>query len=86
VIGEINRLRRLAIGLSWCELAEKAMRPGRIVVQQVLGQHLSQVVLIDDQDPVQEFPAQGADDPFADRVAPHRQLHPIGMIGTAASV
>jgi hypothetical protein len=35
---------------------------------QVPGQHLSQVVLIDDQQPVEEFPAKGADDPFADRV------------------
>ena len=44
------------------------MRPGRVVVQQVLGQHPSQVVVIDDQQPVEEFPAQGAGDPFADRI------------------
>jgi len=46
----------------------------------VPGQHLAQVVLIDDHHPVQEFPAQGADHPFADRVASHRQLHPIRTI------
>ena len=45
------------------------MRPGTVVVPQVFGQHLSQVALIDDKQPVEEFPAQGADDPFADRVA-----------------
>src|SRR5207244_10404882 len=35
---------------------------------QVLGQRLAQMVVIDDQQPVEEFPAQGADDPLADRV------------------
>ena len=68
MLGEVDRLRRLAVGLSWRELAEKAMRPRRVVVPQVLGQHPSQVVLIDDQQPVAEFPAQAADEPFADRV------------------
>jgi len=43
------------------------------------------VVLTDDQHPVEELPAQGTDDPLTDRVAPHRQLHPIRMIGTVAS-
>ena len=64
VLGEVDRLRRLAVGLSWRELAEKAMRPGPVVVQQVLGQHPSQVALIDDQQPAGEFPAQAADEPF----------------------
>jgi hypothetical protein len=34
------------------------VRPGCVVVTQVFGQHPAQVVLIDDQHPVQEFPAQ----------------------------
>jgi hypothetical protein len=55
-------------GLGWCELAEGTVRPGAVVVPQVLGQHLSQVMHIDDQQPVEEFPVQGTDDPFADRV------------------
>jgi hypothetical protein len=37
-------------------------------VHHVLGQHASQVVLIDDQQPVEELAAQGADHPFADGV------------------
>jgi hypothetical protein len=85
VLGEVDRIRRVAVGLSWRELAKGAVRPGRVVVQQVLGQHLAQVMLIDDQQPVEEFPAQGADDPFADRVGPRRRLHPIQMIGTSVS-
>jgi hypothetical protein len=43
------------------------------------------MVLIDDQQPVEKLPAQGADDPFAGRVAPHGQLHLIRVIGTDAS-
>jgi hypothetical protein len=43
------------------------------------------VVLVDNQQPAGQLAAQGADDPFADRVAPHRQLHPIRTIGTGAS-
>jgi len=41
-------------------------------VQQVLGQYPAQVVLIDDQQPVEELPAPGTDDPFAYRVRSRR--------------
>jgi hypothetical protein len=34
------------------ELAEGAVRPGRVVVPQVLGYRFSQVALVDDQQPV----------------------------------
>jgi hypothetical protein len=68
VLGEIDRLWWLSLGLSWCELAEGAVRPGSVIVPQVFGQRPSQVVLIDDQHPVQEFSAQGADDSLADGV------------------
>jgi hypothetical protein len=37
------------------ELAEGAVRPGGVVVPQVLGQHLSHMVLVDDQQPVEEL-------------------------------
>ena len=68
VLGEVDRLWWLSLGLSWCELAEGAVRPGSVIVPQVFGQRPSQVVLIDDQHPVKELPAEGADDPLADRV------------------
>ena len=64
------------------ELAEGTVWPGAVVVPQVLGQQLTQVMLIDDQQPVEELTAQGADDPFTDRVGPRRQLHPFQMIDT----
>ena len=67
VLSEVD-LRWSGAGLSGCELAEGTVRPGGVVMPQVLGQHPAQVVLIDDQQPIEEFPAQGADDPFADRV------------------
>jgi hypothetical protein len=55
VVGEVDRPRWPTVGLSWCELAEAAVRPGGVVVPQVLGQDLSQMVLIDDQQPVEDL-------------------------------
>jgi hypothetical protein len=55
-------------GLSRCELAEGTVRRAGVVTRHVFGENLPQVVLIDDQYPVGALPAQGADDPFADRV------------------
>src|SRR6266705_405486 len=67
VVGEID-FRWPRVSSSRCELAKATVRPGGVVVPQVLGQHLAQVVLIDDQHPVQELAAQGADDSLADGV------------------
>ena len=61
VLGEVD-LRRPGVSLSRRELAEGTMRPGGVVVAQVLDQHPAQMVLTDDQQPAEEFPAQGADD------------------------
>ena len=85
VVGEVDRFGWPGAGLGWGELSEGTVRPGVVVVLQVLGQRPAQMVLIDNQQPVQELPSQGPDHPFADRVAPHRQLHPIRTIGTGAS-
>jgi len=68
VLGEVDRLWWLSLGLSWCELAEGAVRPGSVIVPQIFSQRPSQVALIDDQHLVQELSAQGADDPLTDRV------------------
>ena len=65
VLGEVD-LRCPGVSWSRCELAEGTVRPGCVVVPQVLGQHPAQMVLIDDQQPVEQLPAQGTDDPFAD--------------------
>jgi len=85
VAGEVDRFGWPGIGLGRGELAEGTVRPGSVVVQQVLGQHPAQVLLIDDQQPVEDLPAQRADHPFADRVASHRQLHLTRVIGIDAS-
>jgi len=66
-------------------LGDALVRPGRVVVHLVFGQDCAQMALPEDQHVVQELPAQGADEALADRIAPHRQLHPVRMIGTAAS-
>jgi hypothetical protein len=68
VLGEVDRFWWAGVGLSWGELAEGTVRPGGVVVPQVLGQHLSQVLLVEDQQPVEDLPAQGADHPLANRV------------------
>ena len=59
MLGEVDRIGRLGTGLGRGELAEGTVWPGGVVVLKVFGQHLSQVVLVDDQRPVEEFPAQG---------------------------
>ena len=51
VYGEVD-LRWPGVSLSGCDLAKSAVRPGCVVVAQVLGQHPAQMVLIDDQQPV----------------------------------
>jgi hypothetical protein len=43
------------------------------------------VSVTEDQGPVQQLASQGTDDALASGVAPHRQLHPIRMIGTGLS-
>ena len=68
MLGEVDRFGWPGVSLSRGELSEGTVRPTGVVVQQVLGQYLAQVVFIDDQQSVEDLPAQGADDPFADRV------------------
>jgi hypothetical protein len=65
-------------------LLQRPMGPMSVVVG-VLAQNESQVPFAGDQQPIQALAAGTADPAFRDRVAPHRQLHPVRMIGTAAS-
>jgi len=51
----------------------------------VLVKDQPQVLLADDQYPIQALTPGTAHPAFRDRVAPHRQLHPIRTIGTDAS-
>ena len=44
------------------------VRPGRVVVRLVLGQDGAQMLLAEDQHAVQKLAAQGAGEPFADRI------------------
>jgi len=63
VLCEVGPLGRPGADLGGGELTKSTVRPGSVVMPQVLGQHPAQVVLIADQHPVQELPAQGADHP-----------------------
>jgi hypothetical protein len=66
-------------------LGDALVRPGRVVVRLVFGHNGAQVRLAEDQYALQQLAAEGADEAFAGRVAPHRQLHLIRSIGTDAS-
>ena len=57
VLGKVD-LRRAAVCLNRCQLVKRTMRSGGVVVPQVLGQYLAQVVLADDQQPVEDLAAQ----------------------------
>jgi hypothetical protein len=48
------------------------VRPVAVVVDQVPAEYQGQVAFAEDQDPVQEFTAEGSDDAFADGVHPWR--------------
>ena len=66
-------------------LGDALVRPGRVVMRLVLGQHGAQMRFTENQHTVEELSAQGTDKALAGRVAPHRQLRLIRMIGTGAS-
>jgi hypothetical protein len=65
MLGEVD-FRWPGADLSRWELAKGAVRPGCVVVQEIFGQYLAQVTFVNDQQPVEEFPAQGADYSLAD--------------------
>jgi hypothetical protein len=77
-LGEVD-LGWPGASLSRRELTQGPVRPGGVVVTQVLGQHLAQVVLIDDQQLVEDLAAQGADEPLADGIA-------LGACGGLATI
>jgi hypothetical protein len=53
-------------------LAERAVWPVAVVVLGVLGQHGCGMPLVGDEDSVEEFAADAADETFGDRVGPRR--------------
>ena len=80
------RSRSTGSGSGFSGAAEFRERCGRCrLVGLVRAQDPPEMALIPDQGAVQELAPASADPAFGDRVAPHRQLHPVRMIGTAAS-
>ena len=64
----------------------RPVRAMLVIVRDVLLQHRPQVPWPGDQHPVGDLGPGGEYEPFGIGVAPHRQLHPIRMIGTDAPV
>jgi hypothetical protein len=62
------------------------MWPVGVIEVLVLAQDGHQVPLVPGQGPDQQLSPAAADPAFHDRVAPHRQLHLIRMIGTGVPV
>jgi hypothetical protein len=58
-------------GQRWC-LAEGLVWPVAVVVLDVLAEDGEQVVLVDDEEPVEALAAQGSAPPFGERVRPRR--------------
>ena len=64
--------------------AQRAVRPLRVVVVDVLGQDGAQVPLVQRDHVVEALPAEGADHPLGDRVGagrPHRREHRLDAEG-----
>ena len=61
------------------------MRPVFVEMVLELAEHGCRVSLVDDQDAVEEFAADGADEAFGDGVVPSRQLLLIPMVGIERS-
>ncbi len=66
-------------------LLQRLVRTMAVVVPRVLGQHLPQVPLAEDQHMVQALAAKRTHEPLRESVGPRRQLRPIQMIGTDVS-
>jgi hypothetical protein len=77
-----NRFRERA---RWCGSPECPVGPVLVIEVLELPERVQEVALVPDERPVQQLTPAAADPAFHDRVAPHRQLHPIRMIGTGLS-
>ena len=58
------------------------VRSVMVMVVLVRSQDLPQMSLVPDEGAVQELASASPDPAFGNRVAPHRQLHPIQVTGT----
>ena len=68
-----------------CGCPEGPVGPVLVVEVLELPQRMQEMTLVPDERAVQELVAAGLYPSFHDRVAPHRQLHPIRMIDTGLS-
>jgi hypothetical protein len=66
-------------------LIECSVRAVGVEVLQVFAQHDLEVAWSGDQDVVEAFPAQGADEPFGDGVVPSRRLPLIPTVSPEPS-
>jgi hypothetical protein len=72
--------------VQWPGVADSLVRPVSVVELLEFTQSVQQVPLVPDQGPVKQLAAAGLHPSLHNRVAPHRQLHPVRMMGTDVSV
>ena len=77
--GHIDRLAGLVQRRS---LFPRLVRPVFVIVPRVRGEDLPEVLFAVDQEVVEALAPERSHIPLRERVAPHRQLHPIQMTGT----
>jgi len=63
--------KRRDVACGWA-LVQRSVRSVVVEVLHILAQHDVEVACSGDQDVIEAFPAQGADEPFRDRVRPGR--------------
>jgi hypothetical protein len=76
--------RDMGPAVGW-SVADGPVRPVGVVVIDLFAERVVQMPSAGDEDAVGALAPRAGDPPLADRVAPHRQLHPIRSIGTDAS-
>jgi hypothetical protein len=66
-------------------LFARLMRPVFVVMLRILGQDPPEVPFTVDQQVIEALAPQRSHVPLRKRIGPHRQIHPIQMIGTGVS-
>ena len=76
--------KRRDVACGWA-LVQRSVRSVVVEVLHILAQHDLEVAWSGDQEVVEAFTAQGADEAFRDRVAPSRRLPLIPTVGPGPS-
>jgi hypothetical protein len=80
MVGEIDRCRGSDLRLGWRKLLETSVRACGVEVPQVHGEDMAQVLLVDDQQPIEQLATETSDHSLKHRVGPSRRMHPMPLM------